>query len=92
MVDKKHTTAEIVSLCGLSSGTLREWRRLGLLDGVGILQENYRWVYDGADTELLVAMATLANFDITRKLARQLFDAGLYDDLMAVLSRLPIVA
>lgn len=52
----QYSLQEIQERTGIDPENLRDWRRRGLLEGVGTLQENGRWSYRVGDV-LLLAIA-----------------------------------
>lgn len=54
------TPARIAEITGLSTDSQRDWRRRGVINGIGVQQPNGRWLYDSFDALMLYTMRQLA--------------------------------
>jgi hypothetical protein len=64
--------ARLAEITGVSPDTQRDWRRRGVFEGIGVLQENGRWLYDSFDVLIVCLLRQLSDSNVDLITARSI--------------------
>ncbi|MCY1126016.1 MerR family transcriptional regulator [Frigidibacter sp. RF13] len=64
--------ARLAEITGVSPDTQRDWRRRGVFEGIGVLQENGRWLYDNFDVLIVCLLRQLSDSNVDLFTARSI--------------------